>query len=78
MYSGSWRDKDERAVENRLGNGDDAPYLEAAADQIAALGPSYEAHARLFRPAIWQTFEAEATIVGQLTQVIEKLDQGVA
>jgi hypothetical protein len=64
-------------LDHGFGNGDGALYLEAAADQIAALGPSYEAHARLFRPAIWQKFEAEATIAGQLTQVLEKLDRGV-
>lgn len=64
-------------LDHGLGNGDDALYLEAAADQIAALGPSYEAHARRFRPAIWQKFEAEATIAGQLAQVLEKLDRGV-
>jgi hypothetical protein len=63
---------------NRLGSGDDALYLETAADQIAALGPSYAVHARLFRPAIWQKFEAEATIAGQLTKVLEKLEQGVS
>jgi hypothetical protein len=65
-------------LDTRLGDGDDALYLETATDQIAALGPSYAAHAQLFRPAIWQKFEAEATIAGQLRQVLQKLDQGVA
>jgi hypothetical protein len=64
-------------LDSRLGVGDDALYLEAVADQIATLGPIYAAHAQLFRPAIWQKFEAEATIAGQLTQVLEKLEQGV-
>jgi hypothetical protein len=65
-------------LDNHLGDGDDALYLETAADQIAALGPSYATHAQRFRPAIWQKFAAEATIAGQLTQVLKKLDQGVA
>ena len=29
----------------------------------------------VFRPAIWQKFEAEATIAGHLTQVLEKLER---
>lgn len=64
-------------LDNHLGSGDDPLYLDTAANEIAAPGPTYEAHARLFRPAIWQKFEAEATIAGHLAQVLEKLEQGV-
>lgn len=62
-------------LDNHLGDGDDALYLEMAANQIAALGPGYEAHAQRFRPAIWQRFEAEATIASELSQVLRKLEQ---
>lgn len=65
-------------LRNHLHCEDEAMYLETAADAIAALGPSYEAHARLFRPAIWEKHRAEVTIAEELRKVLAKLERDVS